>query len=274
MKITATIHTAATSTSHGTFSFAFASEQARLEHLVRIFCDDASDEQKAQFLSGELDLDEYVGEESNFNDTFTTGETDLELDVALPGSEETPVQVAYRNAAMGRLHDEGTLEVDDDALVNLSEDGGAYVQAWVWIDADEVNACPSCNAEFTDDGEGYDGKCGSCADAEEAKTYAHSPDSCPSNHWNDGDDICRDCGKDLNPPTLDQIVEEFADLEDGESDELVKVTEPLNTFFHSMHDEYEGFPSSAWMEAVASGKTRFGYLDWINDQKFNGGMEA
>lgn len=23
---------------------------------------------------------------------------------------------------------------------------------------------------------------------------------CPSNHWNDGDDTCADCGKDLNPP--------------------------------------------------------------------------
>lgn len=30
------------------------------------------------------------------------------------------------------------------------------------------------------------------------KTYAHSPDRCPSNHWNDGSDICADCGADLH----------------------------------------------------------------------------
>lgn len=23
---------------------------------------------------------------------------------------------------------------------------------------------------------------------------------CPSNHWNDGDDVCADCGADLNAP--------------------------------------------------------------------------
>lgn len=28
--------------------------------------------------------------------------------------------------------------------------------------------------------------------------HAHHPDRCPSNHWNDGSDICEDCGKALN----------------------------------------------------------------------------
>jgi hypothetical protein len=27
--------------------------------------------------------------------------------------------------------------------------------------------------------------------------FPHSPDTCPSNHWNRGDDICADCGADL-----------------------------------------------------------------------------
>lgn len=27
--------------------------------------------------------------------------------------------------------------------------------------------------------------------------YAHTPDTCPSNHWNDGADVCQDCGADL-----------------------------------------------------------------------------
>lgn len=30
------------------------------------------------------------------------------------------------------------------------------------------------------------------------ETFAHMPDRCPSNHWNRGDDICADCGADLN----------------------------------------------------------------------------
>lgn len=28
--------------------------------------------------------------------------------------------------------------------------------------------------------------------------FAHSPNNCPSNHWNRGDDICEDCGLNLN----------------------------------------------------------------------------
>lgn len=29
------------------------------------------------------------------------------------------------------------------------------------------------------------------------RTFAHEPDACPSMHWNGGDDICADCGADL-----------------------------------------------------------------------------
>lgn len=30
------------------------------------------------------------------------------------------------------------------------------------------------------------------------KTYAHTLESCPSKHWNGGNDVCEDCGADLN----------------------------------------------------------------------------
>lgn len=30
--------------------------------------------------------------------------------------------------------------------------------------------------------------------------FAHTPETCPSKHWNRGDDICADCGADLNGP--------------------------------------------------------------------------
>jgi hypothetical protein len=39
------------------------------------------------------------------------------------------------------------------------------------------------------------------------KVYRHLPDRCPSNHWNDGDDICTDCGTDLNP--VDDVAQPF-----------------------------------------------------------------
>ena len=41
----------------------------------------------------------------------------------------------YRAAAQElTANQEGQLEVDDGAIVSLSSDGGAYVQAWFWVD--------------------------------------------------------------------------------------------------------------------------------------------
>ena len=42
----------------------------------------------------------------------------------------------YRQRAKALYEDEGTLEIDDNAVVSKS-DGGVYVQAWVWIDDEE-----------------------------------------------------------------------------------------------------------------------------------------
>lgn len=42
----------------------------------------------------------------------------------------------YRTAAFKAFHSDGELEIDDNALVSISEDGGAYVMGWVWV-ADE-----------------------------------------------------------------------------------------------------------------------------------------
>ena len=49
----------------------------------------------------------------------------------------------YRDAARRLYHDEGHIEVDKAAEVSISEDdeaGGCYVQAWVWVCAEEVEA--------------------------------------------------------------------------------------------------------------------------------------
>jgi hypothetical protein len=67
------------------------------------------------------------------------------------------------------------IEFDDDAIVSEGEDNGAYVQAWVWLDfsgtefdKDQLCSEPGCGNKL-DDGEGFDGRCGTCADKHERK---------------------------------------------------------------------------------------------------------
>lgn len=45
-------------------------------------------------------------------------------------ARQDPTLIAYRDAVETR---EGELEVDDNAIVSESDDGGAYVMAWVWV---------------------------------------------------------------------------------------------------------------------------------------------
>lgn len=60
----------------------------------------------------------------------------------------------YRDAAQDRfLGDEGDIEVDDEAIVSVGGDNGAYVQAWVWVsdeDAGMVKMCHGCDKETND----------------------------------------------------------------------------------------------------------------------------
>jgi hypothetical protein len=51
---------------------------------------------------------------------------------------KTPFEQAIRKGARQIYQEEGTLEIDDDAIVSQSE-GGCYVAAWVWVpDEDET----------------------------------------------------------------------------------------------------------------------------------------
>ena len=34
---------------------------------------------------------------------------------------------------------DGSIEIDDLAVISMSDDFGAYVQAWVWVDGDKVD---------------------------------------------------------------------------------------------------------------------------------------
>ncbi len=67
----------------------------------------------------------------------------------------TPSDSWCRAQAKERYHDEGFIEIDDNAPVSRGEDnpdGGAYVQAWIWIadppqDIDEADEAIEQNAE-------------------------------------------------------------------------------------------------------------------------------
>lgn len=67
----------------------------------------------------------------------------LKHDKNLP-DEDTPQAVEDQEkwiAAAKRIHQsDGQVEIDDGAVVSISDDGGAYVAAWVWVDDAEVKA--------------------------------------------------------------------------------------------------------------------------------------
>ena len=39
----------------------------------------------------------------------------------------------YREGARRLWYEDGEIEIDEGATVSVSDDGGAYVQAWVWV---------------------------------------------------------------------------------------------------------------------------------------------
>jgi len=55
---------------------------------------------------------------------------------------DRPSDEMFRAAAR-ELAVDGDLELDDNATVSVSEDGGAYVQMWKWIDDDDARSTDS-----------------------------------------------------------------------------------------------------------------------------------
>ena len=45
-----------------------------------------------------------------------------------------PLDDHYRRLAEEQHHRDGECEIEPDAVVSVSDDGGAYVAAWVWVD--------------------------------------------------------------------------------------------------------------------------------------------
>lgn len=48
-------------------------------------------------------------------------------------SPKTKRNVTIVEMAKSEHEDEGTIEVDDNAIVSEGDDNGAYVEAWVWV---------------------------------------------------------------------------------------------------------------------------------------------
>jgi hypothetical protein len=53
--------------------------------------------------------------------------------ISILAESRSAVELLYVETAQARLVDEGELEVDDNAGVSLSADGGAYVMSWSWV---------------------------------------------------------------------------------------------------------------------------------------------
>jgi hypothetical protein len=76
--------------------------------------------------------------------------TEIISDIMNPSTQQ--LESHFRSEAKRLLHDEGTLEIDDNAQVSISPEAqrgrGAYVQAWVWIDKHADYICERCDAQW------------------------------------------------------------------------------------------------------------------------------
>lgn len=54
--------------------------------------------------------------------------------------QRTKIENAYFQAAKEHVS-EGDLELDDNAVISISDDGGAYVQMWQWVPDEDANVC-------------------------------------------------------------------------------------------------------------------------------------
>lgn len=56
------------------------------------------------------------------------------INILLEADEKTIDR--YVERAGDLYHRDGEIEIDDDAMLSLSKDGGEYVSAWVWVPDD------------------------------------------------------------------------------------------------------------------------------------------
>ena len=91
------------------------------------------------------------------------------------------VDLCYKNAAGGK---DGELEFDDPTVVSHSDDGGAYVLGWSWVDDEDVELPKpfSCNL-FAQDEQGGRTACGT--DVILAADEDHARELMIDKHWDE-----------------------------------------------------------------------------------------
>ena len=86
-------------------------------------------------------------------DTYSIDSQELDIpEPSKPVQAENPIDDDYVARARKQYERDGEIEIDEGATVSHSDDGGAYVAAWVWVDAlpEECSAstgechCSSC----------------------------------------------------------------------------------------------------------------------------------
>lgn len=111
-----------------------------------------------------------LSKEVGFYDSIAIGEHDLTNHPSLQPDPEQSSEIAnaFRNVAKS-LQSGGELEIDDNALVSMGEDPGAYVAAWIWVDNEDagVHDCDDCGTTYIEGGDSYCGQCADCADKAE-----------------------------------------------------------------------------------------------------------
>lgn len=91
----------------------------------------------------------------------------MELEEWNQPAEPDPTEAAYRTAVKELHNIDGECEIDDGAVVSISDDGGAYIQAWLWISDEEANICWCCRKPIPEGCEVVEGQCSKCVMDEE-----------------------------------------------------------------------------------------------------------
>jgi CheY-like chemotaxis protein len=93
---------------------------------------------------------------------------------------QSEITLTYRHSIVADTLQEAVEEVEDQ------QDDGV-----------EIDSSMPVATQYTIEGQmGWNDVTDAVRGAEDR--FAHSPNNCPSNHWNRGDDICEDCGLNLN----------------------------------------------------------------------------
>lgn len=106
---------------------------------------------------------------------------------------ENPERETYVKTAKEMYHRDGETEIDDNARVSISDDGGAYVMAWVWVNEGELDRDVEFEAEEEEEveGEPHDLLCVKCG--VQRNEQCLDPECRETDHHTRADSYCGEC---------------------------------------------------------------------------------